>query len=401
MDYRRILAICSVLAFAAALPALAGPVEDAQALRGKDPAKAYALIKPLADQGNADAQMLLGYMYNSSEVPGQDANRAFDQALPWFAKAAEQGSPEYQADLGGLLYLGDVGRPSDPAKAAYWFEKAADQGEPRAQYFLGRLLDRGEGVPKNPAAAARWYQKALDQGFHGAAENLASLYANGRGVVQDDIAAFKLYEIAAKEGSGTAAASLGQCYAAGRGVAQDMVSAYAWIVVAVPLTTNARGDLIKERNRFAAKLTLQQMSEGQSRALELFRPHDGFRALAEAEEALVGENYVQRANAGASFRDGEYLPQNFQRAFAAFQWLSDRGDPTGMIALAWMYALGLGVEPDPVEAYVLFYAAGKRAALDSDKTAAADGRHELESQMSPDLLAYARKQAEKWTPKQL
>ena len=106
-----LLALASPLSMAGG--AVAGPFEDAQAAHSRrDYATALRLWRPLADQGNAEAQYALGFMYD-----------------------------------------GGQGVPKNYARAAKWWRLAADQGHTFAQYNLGTLYDDGNGVPQNKAEA--------------------------------------------------------------------------------------------------------------------------------------------------------------------------------------------------------------------------------------------------------
>ena len=58
--------------------------------------QAYELIRPLAENGHAEAQLILGDMYNAGKGVAQD-NAA---AVMWFHKAAEQGNVDAQSMLG-------------------------------------------------------------------------------------------------------------------------------------------------------------------------------------------------------------------------------------------------------------------------------------------------------------
>ncbi len=79
-----------VLALALFGEAMAGPLEDFDAAyQHGDFAAAVQLLRPLADQGNALAQTSLGIMYAQGQgIPQDDV-----QALFWFRKAADQGTP--------------------------------------------------------------------------------------------------------------------------------------------------------------------------------------------------------------------------------------------------------------------------------------------------------------------
>ena len=63
-----------------------------------DFATALQEFRPLAEQGDADAQTLIGMMYNEGlGVPKNDA-----EAVKWFHKAAEQGIAQAQFNLGSM-----------------------------------------------------------------------------------------------------------------------------------------------------------------------------------------------------------------------------------------------------------------------------------------------------------
>ena len=79
-------AIILVLGFAAS--AAAGPLGDADAaLKRRDYATAVRLNRPLAEQGNANAQYNLGTFYDNGLGVPQDKVRAY----MWFSLSAAQG----------------------------------------------------------------------------------------------------------------------------------------------------------------------------------------------------------------------------------------------------------------------------------------------------------------------
>ena len=86
-----------VLALALFGVARAGPFEDTQAADQKgDYATELQILHPLAEQGNALAQLGLGVMY----AKGQGVPQDYTQALIWYRKAAEQGDVRAQFGLG-------------------------------------------------------------------------------------------------------------------------------------------------------------------------------------------------------------------------------------------------------------------------------------------------------------
>jgi len=78
------------------------------------------------------------------------------QAVAWYRKAADQGEADAQYLLGATYEKGR-GVAQDFAQAAAWYRKAAGQGDADAQFILGFMYEKGEGVPQDYAQAHMWY----------------------------------------------------------------------------------------------------------------------------------------------------------------------------------------------------------------------------------------------------
>jgi len=145
----RILGIAFAVLFSAFQTAFVGPIEDALAARARgDHAAALQILRPLVEQGDANAQLQIGSMYYSG-----------------------------------------YGAPQDYREALKWYRLAAEQGLAGAQLSLGFMYERGEGVPqadqqRNYQEAVKWYRLAAEQGRAGASFALGRMYANGFGVHQ-------------------------------------------------------------------------------------------------------------------------------------------------------------------------------------------------------------------------
>jgi hypothetical protein len=177
-------------------PVAAGQLEVGMAAHDRgDYESAFRLWQPLAEQGDADAQTLLGIMYSEGRgVPQDDA-----AAAKWIRRAAEQGYADAQHLL-GIMYGEGRGVLQDYAAAAKWYRRAAEQGNAGAQYNLGVMYYQGRGVPQDDAAAAKWYRLAAEQDYASAQRNLGVMYYNGQGVPQDYIQAHIWFNLAASEG---------------------------------------------------------------------------------------------------------------------------------------------------------------------------------------------------------
>lgn len=97
-----------------------------------------AAIAKFAEEGNADAQGILGAIYLAGEN--------YHEALKWLEKSAAQNKPEAQ-HLIGCMYANGLGVPQDYQKAAEWLEKAAAQNNEEAQMLLTFIYSMGLALP--------------------------------------------------------------------------------------------------------------------------------------------------------------------------------------------------------------------------------------------------------------
>ena len=84
-------------------------------------------------------------------------------ALKELRPLAEQGDVNAQFTL-GLMYTKGRGVPQDYKEAVRWYRLAAAQGDAKAQYGLGVMYVEGWGVPQNNVLAHMWYNLAAAQG---------------------------------------------------------------------------------------------------------------------------------------------------------------------------------------------------------------------------------------------
>jgi uncharacterized protein len=120
-----------------------------------DYAGALAAVRPLAEEGNARAQSLLGTMYYRGRGVGTDDR----EAAAWFRRAADQGDAAAQFYLGGM-YSEGRGVPQDFNESTKWYRRAAEQGDGQAQYNLGLAYARGEGITQDLVKAHMWFNLA-------------------------------------------------------------------------------------------------------------------------------------------------------------------------------------------------------------------------------------------------
>ena len=111
-------------------------------------------------------------------------NGDYSQALAILQELADNGDANAMLEI-GLLYDRGQGVPESMEQAADWYRKAAEKGNPIAQCNLGAAYDYGYGVEKNPYEAIRWYEMASDQGDQHAYLNLISLLSGNDDLAPD------------------------------------------------------------------------------------------------------------------------------------------------------------------------------------------------------------------------
>jgi TPR repeat protein len=262
-------------------------------------------LRPLATQGDVDAQYKLGSLYYSGSGVKQD----YSQAALWYRRAAQQGNVDAQYSLGNMFLMGE-GIGQDDEQAAQWYTLAAEQGHSSAKHNLESLrnmqtisspevksettstpqlisLDNdqasttddnsgkaiyeqalaytfGDGVPQNDRTAFNLFYEAAEKGYVLAQYKLGVAFAYGEGVRQDDKQAAEWYRKAAEQGYTIAQRNLATMYLDGKGVEQNKVQALAWYQV-VSNSGNAmdlrRRDMLKQELSEAEQTESLQLAE--------------------------------------------------------------------------------------------------------------------------------------------
>jgi TPR repeat protein len=163
----------------------------------RDYGRALALLAPLAEQGNAVAQLKLGMIFSRGKTGSPD----HVAALRWFTKAAEQGQVDAQFEL-GRIYRDGLGTRVDGNAAVSWLERAAEKDTPHALNALGELYLGHQNVPQDFAVARSWFLRGAQAGNSPSMYNLGIIYALGHGVAQDEVEALKWLALAADTGVG-------------------------------------------------------------------------------------------------------------------------------------------------------------------------------------------------------
>jgi TPR repeat protein len=111
-------------------------------------------------------------------------------------------------------------------------QKAAKEGNPRAQAQLGERLLRGDEIAQDKAAGLALLEKAARAGESSAAFRIGMLLDDGDGVAQDRQRALAYFQAAAAGGANEAFHNIGAAYVSARGVKRNYAEGLAWLMIA-------------------------------------------------------------------------------------------------------------------------------------------------------------------------
>lgn len=152
--------------------------------------------------------LLLGGMVVSAAT-----NAGFDEGLAAYTRGdyaaavrewtplATEGSADAQFVI-GLLYSDGDGVPQDYSTAAYWYRKAAEQGHARAGFHLSMMYAIGRGVVQDDSESIKWMRKSAQLGYAPAHGYLGLVHLTGVQVSNDPVLASFHLELAVAGGEG-------------------------------------------------------------------------------------------------------------------------------------------------------------------------------------------------------
>ncbi len=241
-EFREAIALYQAGRFADALAIASKLAEqghaEAQAMMGvlyergqgveANPAKAAEWFRKAAQQGHTGAMFALAMLYLEGRLGKKDR----EKAQHWLLEAARRGMKEAQYNLALLYADASEGHKPDWQQAARWFRRAAEQGYALAQYNLGVLYLSGKGVERNFMEASEWFKRAALGGLPQGATEYGLLVLRGDGVRKNEPIGARWLAYAARSGYAPAMQKLARLYAIGRGVSKDVVEAAKWYLLA-------------------------------------------------------------------------------------------------------------------------------------------------------------------------
>lgn len=225
MNMPRIL-LC--LFFLFSTPIYAATYEEGkQAYLSQDYKLALQILTPLAIEGDSQAQITLGLMYDY----GHGVEKNSSESIKWYLMAAKQGVPLVQHDI-GVKYFQGQGVEQNYDEAAKWWEMSANAGIADSQFNLGLMHYRGIGIPENYLKAGELFDAAAKQGHGNAQYSLAVMYAFGQSKGKNYTTALKWFHKSAEQNIARAQFNLGVFHENGYGVEKDINKAKEWYQLA-------------------------------------------------------------------------------------------------------------------------------------------------------------------------
>jgi TPR repeat protein len=133
--------------------------------------EAYEHCLPLAEAGDAEAQMYVGWMHHV----GKGVEKDLEEAERWYRRALPAQSPRVEFFLASIYW-----EKGQRDKENEWLERAASKRSAAALYELGRVYRFGSGVPADPQKSRNYYEDAARLGHVFACRSVAGEMCKGR-----------------------------------------------------------------------------------------------------------------------------------------------------------------------------------------------------------------------------
>jgi len=157
--------------------------------------EAKSLLRPLAEKDNAEAQLLLGYLYY-----GGDIKTTAKHSQYWLEKSSKNGNVEALALLATTNHkIGSWSNILESKKSYLMTLNAASKGSAEAQRTLACAYAHGDTVLQDDIKTMYWDEKAAEQGLAESQNDLALMLLHGMGGVVDVEKAIYWYQESASK----------------------------------------------------------------------------------------------------------------------------------------------------------------------------------------------------------
>ena len=394
-------------------------VENLEVDASKCFAEACPILISMADHGDAEAQMILGWIYgglwegnmdedteskwntkaleNFSKLAELGSSKAMrnigdiyarlkneSEYTEWYIKAANKGDPIAQYEIGFYYKISK----KDYAKAIEWLTKAAEQGHIEAQYELANIFDRGAWTSTEAAEmksyfddtqSIKWYTEAATKGHMNSQYQLGMSYKYDE-QIKDYDESIKWYTLAAEQGHFDSQYALGSMYYFGREIPQNYDKAFKWIKMAVEQGGSQFDQSLLESILADMYFYGEGISKDYNKALTLLMK------LGEQGDRLA------QYKTGEIYYEGLGVKKNVKNSAIWYIKAAESGYELAQYRIARMYFEGDGVIQDYVEAYKW----ANLAAMKEEKNRGL--RDTIKKVMTAEQIAEAQKLAREFKP---
>jgi len=332
---------------------------------------AFSAVQMKADQGDAEAQLLVAAAYRFGIQVAKDPA----QFMSWVRRSAEAGSREAQFTVALMYGNGKLTGTPDLEQMMLWLRRAAEQGHPVAQHNLGNHYLDGIGVPKDPAQGERWLTLSAEQGFMHAQYTLGLCYLKGNcGIAGNPDAGERWIRKAAEKGHGPALVVLAQLYSGPDFVPRDPA------IVETLLLRAAEMKIVQAQYQIARMYRLGFLrSPEYAKAIEWFE---------EAAEKKYAPAHVALAE---MYAKGEGAAVDLPRAASLYLTAAELGYAPAIMKTAENYRYGRGTAPDPLAAAMWLMIAAQKGIPDAQSALDA-----VQKELKAPQVTAARQRADSW-----
>jgi TPR repeat protein len=303
----------------------------------------------------------------------------FGTALRGFIPAAQQGNSDAQSLLGKMYEKGE-GVPQNYSESLKWYRLVAQRQDAGAEYSIGKFYDEGHGVPKDTAEAVKWFRLASEHGNGEASFTLGDKYYRGTGVAIDRYKAVTLGVLSAKQGELFGCFLAEGAYNPKEDQPKEASEYVRW------LKFGAKNGVATAQVALGMKYYFADgVPRNYSEAVRLFMfaaIQDGMCAKSNISvllaQSLLGDiyesgrgvtvDYVEAAKwrrmaADGGYEDAQYrmgsasvrgvgVPQDYSEGVRYYRLAAEQGHKKAQGALGAMYSMGKGVPQDYVQAHL-------------------------------------------------
>ncbi len=226
---------------------------------------AFIFAQKAAKNGDVKGQYVLGKLY----MLGVGVDKDTEQGIHWLELSANQGNDNAQYLLGNIYHYGSDNIEKDIKKAVYWYQKAVASGNGEAATNLGFLYESGQGVKKDENKALELYKIAASKNDDVAMYNIGLYYKTNKTIPNHFVLAkewFKKSLKTSKNFNTCSANDLGLMFAAGDGIKADTLKAdyyFRQTIKSIEYTKSSQFEIdMQDVNIFSDKL-LNSFSEYQ------------------------------------------------------------------------------------------------------------------------------------------